>query len=261
MNFIILGAGPGLPLPDKGLSSIYVNHGDRHFLFDCGEGCSRQLLIHGLSGELLDAVFISHYHPDHISGIFMLVQMLYLQDRKHDLYLFLPERESEFEALLQFQYTFLPKLGFKLHILSNDVIGDYYPEVSAMQTDHLLGYKDLIEALGLPNQMRSWAFRIGNPGQDLVYTADIQSTDCVSPLLQGCHTVIVDALHPPMEQIVKLQEYSIPRVLLTHGISEELELWLRSKQPDCDIIKDSDCPLYPTNFELALEDIGYHLDA
>lgn len=246
MNFIILGAGPGLPLPDKCLSSIYVNHGDRHFLFDCGEGCSRQLLRHGLSGEVLDAVFISHFHPDHISGIFMLIQMLYLQKRSKDLFLFLPERETEFESLLQYQYTFLEKLGFKLHILSNDSIRDHFPQIHAMQTDHLWGYEELVTALDLPNQMRSWAFRIGEPGGDLVYTADIQSTDCVASLLQGCHTAIVDAMHPPLEQILKLADNGIPRVLLTHGLSEELELWLQHHQAD--------------NFELAMEDIGYHIE-
>ena len=245
MKFIILGAGPGLPLMDKGLSSIYVNHGEKHFLFDCGEGCSRQLLRHGLSGDLLDAVFISHYHPDHISGIFMLIQMLYLQKRAKDLYLFLPERETEFEALLQYQYTFLEKLGFPLHIFSNETIGDFYPEVRAMQTDHLWGYGDLVQASKLKNQMRSWAFRIGEPGSDLVYTADIQSTDCVALLLEGCHTAIVDAMHPPLDQVLKLADNGIPRVLLTHGLSDELDLWLQDNQAK--------------NFELAMEDIRYHI--
>jgi len=176
----------------------------------------------------------------------MLIQMLYLQKRVKDLYLFLPEREDEFEALFQFQYTFREKLGFPLHILSNEVIGDHFPQVTAMQTDHLWGYEDIVQALRLPNRMRSWAFRIGVPGSDLVYTADIQSTDCIATLLEGCHTTIVDAMHPPLEQILKLANNGIPRVLLTHGLSEELELWLQDNQT--------------TNFELALESIQYQID-
>jgi hypothetical protein len=57
--------------------------------------------------------------------------------------------------LLQYQYTFLEKLGFKLHILSNDSIRDHFPQIHAMQTDHLWGYEELVTALDLPNQMRS----------------------------------------------------------------------------------------------------------
>jgi hypothetical protein len=53
-------------------------------------------------------------------------------------------------------------------------------------------------------------------------------------------------MHPPLEQILKLADNGIPRVLLTHGLSEELELWLQLHQAD--------------NFELAMEDIGYHIE-
>jgi len=176
----------------------------------------------------------------------MLVQMLYLQGRQKDLYLFLPEREAELVAMLQYMYTFTQKLSFKLLIHPNDRIGDYFPQVKAVQTDHLLGYRDIIQKLKLPNQMRSWAFRIGEPGKDLVYTADIQTTDCIAPLFEGCHTVIVDAMHPALEQILKLADKGIPRVLLTHGLSEDLEQWLRVNQA--------------WNFELAAEDIGYRID-
>ena len=92
MRFIILGSGPGIPQMDKNLSSIYVQTEHANLLLDCGDGCAKRLLQLGKSGDHLDAVLISHYHPDHIAGIFMLLQMLYLQDRRKALTIYVPER-------------------------------------------------------------------------------------------------------------------------------------------------------------------------
>ena len=246
MKFILFGTGPGLPVLDKGLSSIHVEHEGRHFLLDTGEGCSHQLLRHGLSGDVLDAVLVSHYHPDHISGIFMLIQMLYLQRRAKDLHVFLPERENEFEGLLQFQYTFPHRLSFRLLVHPMEELNRYFTGIDAMQTDHLQNYRNVVEPLGFPNPMRSWAFRIGGPGKALVYSADIQTTDCIRPFLEDIHSLIVDAMHPPVEQILKLADVPIPRVLLTHGLSPELEDWLAVNTAP--------------NFELAQEDFEYRID-
>lgn len=245
MDYILLGTGPGLPEADSHLSSLYVNLAGKHLLIDCGEGTSRQLLRHGLSGDTLDAVFISHFHPDHISGIYMLLQMLYLQDRHKPLPLFLPEREDYFLGTLQFMYTFKEKFSFELQVHSCDMVTQHYLQVQACPTDHLLGYRDIVEKKGLANTMRSYAFRMEGPSGALVYTSDILTTDSVSALLANSHTVIVDAQHPEMEQILKLRDMPIGRILLTHGLSDELAQYLAEHADP--------------RFELAREDIRYHI--
>lgn len=241
MEFIIFGSGPGLPELDKGLSSIYVNHQGKRLLFDCGEGCSYHLLRHGLCKDELDAVIISHFHPDHASGLLMLIQMFYLKQRRRKLRLFLPERVADFEAILQFHYTFSQRWPFELHLHPMEELADIYPEVLAFPTDHLQGYKRIINALGLPNQMKSWAFRLDN----WVYSADIVTTDCLAPILQDLDVLIVDALHPELEQILKLREYRIKQVVLNHGISQELAEWLKHNEHG--------------NFVIAEENVSYYI--
>ena len=120
-------------------------------------------------------------------------------------------------------YTFKSKFRFALQIkliseLSSDLAG-----ISVAATDHLLSYRTQIQALGLSNEMRSWAVRIAGKAGDLVYSADLETTDCIAGFLQDAHTIIVDALHPAAEQILQLPNFGLQRVILNHGISPELE--------------------------------------
>jgi len=223
MKFILLGTGSGLPDLENHLSSLYVNVGNKNLLFDCGEGTAWQLLKHQLDGEALDAIFISHYHPDHVTGLFMVLQMLYLNKRRKPLQLFLPERPAVMMETLQFFYTFPQRFGFALQILDCREIELYHEEVSCALTDHLRGYTEFLAANHLPNQMDSFAFKISSEVGDLVYTSDISTTDCIQNLFQDCHTIIVDALHPDAAQILKLQYAGLKRILLTHGISPDLK--------------------------------------
>lgn len=226
MKFIILGSSPGLPVPEKHLSAIYVQTADKNILFDCGDGTHRRLMKHGLTGNHLDAIAISHFHPDHICGIYMVLQMLYLEGRTKPLQLFLPERPAAFLDSLHMFYTFEQKFGYELELLPVDDLEFHLPGVASQYSDHLQGYSKIIQSLQLPNTMQSYSFRIEDPQGALVYTSDLGSGDHLEAMLPNCHTIIVDAIHPPAQAVLKLEQYPIKRIILNHGISEELQQWL-----------------------------------
>ncbi|MEF3694682.1 MAG: MBL fold metallo-hydrolase [Candidatus Cloacimonadota bacterium] len=222
MQFVILGTGPGIPQLDKHLSSVYVRSGELCILLDCGEGVSREILRLGYNGDHLDIIVITHYHPDHVSGLFMLLQMLYLERRTKPLELYLPECPEFIENALRQMYTFKEKFHFPLSIRLIDELHDRHPQFEAMISDHLLGYRPQIESLGLSNQMKSWSIKISEDDRSLLYSSDLATVDSISALLPGVHTIIADALHPSAEQILGLDQLGLKRVLLTHGISPEL---------------------------------------
>ncbi len=245
MKFVILGSGPGLPSLDKHLSAIFVEVQGKKILFDCGDGTFHRLLEQGLTGNELDSIVISHYHPDHICGLFMVLQMLYLEGRTKPLDLFLPERPAAFLEVLHMFYTFEQKFSFELKIHNVDEIELYLPMVSPSLSDHLTGYEEIIKTLNLPNTMQSYSFRIEDENGALVYTSDLQSGDNILSLLENCHTIIVDAIHPKAHVILRLEQHEIKRILLNHGISEELETWLK-ENPNA-------------KFEFARENIEYQI--
>ena len=245
MDFVILGASSGMPSQDKHLSSILVRTDEHIFLLDCGEGVSRHLLQQGIGHDDLDAVFITHLHPDHFSGIYMLLQMLYLGGRSKPLYVYMPERLASFIESLQMLYTFPQKFGFPLKVCEMKEAELQFPEVSCVVNDHLLGYAAIIKEHNLPNLLMAYSLRIADPAGDFVYTSDLETVDSILPFAKGAHTIVVDAGHTRPEQVLKLQYQDITRVILTHDPRPEL----------LQIVVDQKLG----NFEEAREGLPYHI--
>jgi ribonuclease Z len=63
--------GAGSPLPDNERSGpcTIVIAGQRQFLFDAGASASRNLVRMGFNPGDLDALFLTHFHSDHIDGL------------------------------------------------------------------------------------------------------------------------------------------------------------------------------------------------
>jgi ribonuclease Z len=243
MKFTILGAGPGLPHPDYNLSGIVVSNDKHNFLLDCGEGISKQLLRHGFDKNYLDAILISHYHPDHVTGIYMLIQMLYLQNRKKPLHIFLPERSQAFLDSLHMYYTFEERLPFEIKTFDMLNVQGIYPEITIAVNDHLDGYKPFMNKHGYPNAMLSYSISITNNGKKLLYTSDLNSFDKIEKLINSSNVILVDALHPEAMLIANLSVDKSKHIILTHGISEALQKWMNANKPD--------------NMEFAVEDKEY----
>lgn len=63
--------GTGSPLPDRQRAGpcLAIIAGHRLFVFDAGEGSSETLSLMGLSPGNVEAVFLTHFHSDHIDGL------------------------------------------------------------------------------------------------------------------------------------------------------------------------------------------------
>jgi ribonuclease BN (tRNA processing enzyme) len=75
MRLTVLGSAASYPGPGQACAGYLVEHDETHVLLDCGHGVVSNL------GEVidplrLDAVFISHDHPDHFADIYALQALL-----------------------------------------------------------------------------------------------------------------------------------------------------------------------------------------
>lgn len=71
MKLTVIGYWGGYPKKNEASSGYLLEHNGYHLLMDCGSGVLAKLQ-NILKPEELDAVLISHYHPDHIADIGVL---------------------------------------------------------------------------------------------------------------------------------------------------------------------------------------------
>jgi len=64
-----LGTGAMMPLPNRRLASALVRRNGRLLLIDCGEGTQVAVRESGWSMAKIDAIFITHFHADHVGGL------------------------------------------------------------------------------------------------------------------------------------------------------------------------------------------------
>lgn len=76
MKLTVLGSGTCVPSAQRCSPGYYLETNDTTLLVDCGSGVLRQLDRAGKDFSALDAVFITHAHPDHIADLLPLIHAL-----------------------------------------------------------------------------------------------------------------------------------------------------------------------------------------
>ncbi len=69
IDLCTLGTGGALPLPDRGLASLYVRMNGHGLLVDCGENTQTAIRKIGWGFHGIDGMLITHYHADHCGGL------------------------------------------------------------------------------------------------------------------------------------------------------------------------------------------------
>lgn len=69
MELVVLGSGTGVPVPHRASAGYLLRADGREILLDCGPGTLRNAAAAGTPAEAIDAVIVSHFHPDHNLGL------------------------------------------------------------------------------------------------------------------------------------------------------------------------------------------------
>jgi ribonuclease Z len=96
LEAFILGCGGMMPLPSRHLTSVLLRREGELFLFDGGEGTQVSLRRLNLRWKKISAIFVSHTHADHVTGIPGLLMLSSQVDRDDPLYIYGPPRIAEY---------------------------------------------------------------------------------------------------------------------------------------------------------------------
>lgn len=96
MEAFILGCGGMQPLPYRHLTSVLLRRDGDLFLFDGGEGTQVSLKRLNLRWKKIDAIFVSHTHADHVTGLPGILMLSSQVDRTEPLYIYGPPKIAEY---------------------------------------------------------------------------------------------------------------------------------------------------------------------
>lgn len=96
LEAFVLGSGGMMPLPSRHLTSMLLRKDGDLFLFDCGEGTQVSLRRLNLRWKKISAVFISHTHADHVTGLPGILMLSSQVDREEPLYICGPPKIREY---------------------------------------------------------------------------------------------------------------------------------------------------------------------
>ena len=96
MEAFVLGCGGMMPLPYRHLTSVLLRREGDLFLFDGGEGTQVSLRRLNLKWKKIDAIFVSHTHADHVTGLPGIMMLSAQVDRTEPLYIYGPPKIAEY---------------------------------------------------------------------------------------------------------------------------------------------------------------------
>lgn len=212
-------------------------------MIDCGESASASFMRFRIGWDFPDAIFISHLHFDHSSGLFMLLQSMHLEKRKKPLKIFIPEDGAEIIQNLLKASSFVPeilsfelvfeKLQHSVPVFLNDVqilpVLNSHLDSFREKTGHKYGFK-----------YESFSFYIKRGETKIFHTCDIGGIqDLEFVLKERIKALVCELSHVNPEQLFALlQNYKLEWLILVHlhrryrrGI-EELKMSANKLLPD-----------------------------
>ena len=112
LDVALLGTGGMMPLPGRFLTSMLCRVHGRMLLVDCGEGTQVTLKLLGWGYKQIDAIAITHFHADHISGLPGMLLAIGNSGREEPLRMFGPAGLAQVVKGLR---VIAPELPFEIH--------------------------------------------------------------------------------------------------------------------------------------------------
>ncbi len=208
-------------------SWIFQTSEGKSYLFDCGEGVSSSVLRFDIDYNNIDAIFASHTHSDHLSGLFLLLQMMYLGGREDPLKLYLPEEAIPgVKDFLNLIYLFPEKLSFDLyfHSINQGLFFDNSDmKVFSYPNEHLIDNQEIIERKGLSNKMESFCLEITFDSKKIVYSGDVGVLEDLEVVTRNANLLLTECMHVKIDSLINLIiKNKVKSAVFTH-IPPELE--------------------------------------
>ena len=206
LHLAVCGAGGPMPAPNASGPCVVVIAGSRMFVVDAGTDGSRNLGRMGLPAGRIEAVFLSHYHSDHIDGLGEMAMTRWVAAANTaPLPVYGPSGLQKVVDGFNAAYTWDKGYRYAHHgdtvapLSGSGMVAKEFvtPEVGVLET--LISDGGLtIEALAVGHAPVTAAvgYRFSYKGRSLLITGDTVAMDNVREFAKGVDLLVHEALAP-----------------------------------------------------------------
>ena len=220
MKIKFLGTGSGKTSLNRYHSSFLVTSAKYNLLVDCGDGISRAILAQNFDFNSIDSVIVSHFHPDHFSGLPSLITQIKLSSRKNGLKIFVHSSEKDFlEDFIFRSYIFRERINFEFSIVPFDeekeieLFKDF--NFTSKLNSHLDKYRKYNHEKKLGFVSLSFLFK--DDENSCIYSGDVGNQNDLYLFNQKVDWFITETSHIKFESVLDLLEKLDPaKIILTH---------------------------------------------
>lgn len=248
MKLTILGSGTSEPHPTRSSSGYWLETQSGSILLDCSASAVHRMAQENLDWANLDAIWISHFHLDHIGGIAPLLfgtkYAFATYKRKKPLRIFAPKGFRKIlEKFSDANDYDLLKQPFPLEII----------EVEPLEKFEILQNVEAV-AVSVPHTEESLAIHIRANEKTLVYSGDSGFTMVLGDFARNADLFICECsfikkspveTHMTLPETMHLARYAEPKkIVLTHFYSEwdgvDLIKEAAEFSPLCEVVEAKD---------------------
>ncbi|OAG28006.1 MBL fold metallo-hydrolase [Thermodesulfatator autotrophicus] len=190
MKLTVLGSGTGWPRLERGAPGYLLQIEGENILLDIGPGTIPRLLKVGLTLPDIDAIFLSHFHPDHVTDLipfFFATRYSLGYQRERPFLLVAGEGFSLFWEGLKaaFGHWVEPPQGLlKLQ------------ELSCAYESAFMSPPFMVRSAPVKHNPESLAYRFEHQGKSLVYSGDTDYSENLVKLAEEADLLILECSAP-----------------------------------------------------------------